>query len=102
VSSDRGNCYVLYTIRRKRNLLPYAHIHFISNTAVFALASTAVARRLAMMHSSVGFVVERRFLEPTYRPGRFVYPLKLSRLYRSALLPADIDNLYTELPVLGM
>ena len=102
-SCDRGECYVLYTIRHKRNVLPYAHIHFVSNRQVFNSSTVALVRLLARMHTAVGFLVERRFLEPGHRPGRFVYPLPLHRLYRSsALLPVDIDNLYTELPVLGI
>ena len=103
LSCDQGDCYLLYTIRHKKNVLPYAHIHFISNQRVFDRATAMLVRQLARMHAAVGFVVEGRFREPLARPGRFVYPLKLQRLYRSSsLVPADVDNLYTELPVLGL
>jgi hypothetical protein len=103
VSSSDGDCYVLYTTRRKRRLLPYAHVHFISNRRVFSQATASIVRHLAKTHGSLGLLVEGRFVEPPRREGLFVRRVKLERLYRtSSLEPGDVDHLYSELPVLGL
>jgi hypothetical protein len=103
VTTADGPCYVLYTMRRKRRVWPYAHLHFISNRRAFSLASASIVRHLAKRHGSLGLLLEGRFLDPDLRPRFFVHPVPLRRLYRSSSLePGDIDHLYTELPVLGL
>jgi hypothetical protein len=98
-----GGCYVVYTIRHKKHLLPYAHVHFISNPRAFVAATSAAVRQLVKRHQVLGLLVEARFLSGWSPQSRFVHRVSLRRLYRStSLRPPDIDHLYTEFTILGL
>ena len=100
-----GYCYLVFT-RKHRSVygrrVPYCHIHYISNRAVFRRHLGTIKRHFRATLGAWFLAVDERLIGNGSALFSPAYRLSAPRYYRSAALAAEqIDNLYTELVVLG-
>ncbi len=97
VYGNGSYCYIVYSPVQKRHVR-MAHIHYVSNLAVFLENLSLVKSRL-LIHDRIPFLwIEERFLRGREVPFAFEYKSRFTHLYKSnTLAREDIDNLYTEL-----
>ena len=90
-------CYLI-TTRRKYRGMPITHVHHISDAETFLRHQATIRLQLAVRNLTPIVLVDARML-PT-RPAasvRVSYPTPRLYLPSPGLLPADIDNLYSEI-----
>jgi hypothetical protein len=95
-------CYIIYTkLRRKR--IPYAHLHYISDPDLFALAYRDI-RRSILSHAKAYFLlIDSRLVKNKKLPLSICLPYRAPKQYMSSTLkPEQIDNLYSELVMLNL
>ena len=95
-------CYIIYTkLRRKR--IPYAHLHYISDPDLFALAYRDI-RNSILSHARAYFLlIDSRLVKDRKLPVSICLPYRAPKQYRSSTLkPEQIDNLYSELVMLNL
>jgi hypothetical protein len=94
-------CYVIFTRTRGRRAW-FAQVQWISHPQIFAARLGDVRRALLLATGTPLVMIGRRLVEGLALPGREV-ALATPAVYRSATLrPADIDNLYSEVLLLGL
>jgi hypothetical protein len=102
VEDAGGYCYILFTAKRRKSV-PYGHIHYISNREVFLRCLNRIKLHFLYAHRFVFLAVEERMIGTQPLPFSKVYRLKVPRMYKSEVLGREqIDNLYTELVILGI
>jgi len=95
-------CYIIYTkLRRKR--IPYAHLHYISDPDLFALAYRNI-RKSILSHAKAYFLlIDSRLVKNKKLPVSICLPYRAPKQYMSSTLkPEQIDNLYSELVMLNL
>jgi hypothetical protein len=95
-------CYIIYTkLRRKR--IPYAHLHYISDPDLFALAYRDI-RNSILSHAKAYFLlIDSRLVKNRKLPVSICLPYRAPKQYMSSTLkPEQIDNLYSELVMLNL
>lgn len=95
-------CYIIYAkLRRKR--IPYAHLHYISDPDLFALAYRDI-RKSILSHANAFFLlIDSRLVKNRKLPISICLPYRAPKQYMSSTLkPPQIDNLYSELVMLNM
>jgi hypothetical protein len=97
-----GYCYIIYTkLRRKR--IQHAHLHYISDPDLFALAYRDV-RKSILSHAKANFLlIDSRLVKNKKLPLSICLPYRAPKQYISSTLkPEQIDNLYSELVMLNL
>jgi hypothetical protein len=102
VRSPLGDCYLMGTRVFRKNI-PFAQIHHINDSRVFAKFSGRIASVVCLRVRAVAMLVDERFLEGHTILKSCTFALPNPRVYKSASLGQnDIDLLYSELPVLNI
>jgi len=107
VIQDRyGYSYIIYTRKsyRKYNFdISYAHIHYISDRSAFLRRINKIKLYFLKSRKYFFLAIDERLIGNATIPYSKVYQLKVPRMYKSEVLSRDqIDNLYSELVVLGL
>jgi len=99
---DEGNCYMLLTRARKKALY-FAHIHYVNNPDIFLKYIGRLSLRVCLKLKVCGVLAEERFLSGRVPKHSASIKISKPRLFKSNLLQKnEIDNLYSELVVLGI
>ncbi len=102
LTGNGRQCYIIYTkLRRKR--IPYAHLHYISDPDLFALAYRDI-RQSILSHAKAYFLlIDSRLVKNKKLPLSICLPYRAPKQYMSSTLqPEQIDNLYSELVMLNL
>lgn len=100
--NDNSHCYVIFTIVRKTRL-PYCYIQYISNVELFSIYSRTIRSRITKAGKTRFVLVDSRLVRGIKFPFSYDLPIRFPKLYRSSSLrPEQIDNLYSELPLLNL
>jgi len=101
VRDSDGSCYLVFTRKHRRFWglsVPYCHVHYVGNRAVFLRHVGRVTRYFRRTFGAWFVAVDERLLGGVAVPFSITLRLPIPRYYRSAVLaPHQIDNLYTEL-----
>jgi hypothetical protein len=102
---EEAYCYLVFTRKHRAAYgarVPYCHVHYISNRAVFERHLGAIKRHFLTALGAWFVAVDERLVGNGAGPLSRAYRLSAPRYFRSDVLAAgEIDNLYTELVVLG-
>jgi hypothetical protein len=102
----RGYSYIIYTkkLYRKYNCdISYAHIHYISDRSAFLRGLNKIKLYFLKSRKCLFLAVDERLIGNATIPYSKAYQLKIPRMYKSDVLSREqIDNLYSELVVLGL
>ncbi len=104
VTSGGGRCFCLISrmVRRKKPFLLGA-VHHIGNPELFGRFSGRAVAKLCLSLGVTSLYADERMLKGVRIPGSFRLALKRPRLFRSEdLAPGDVDNLYSEFPLLNI
>ena len=97
-----ARCYIAFT-RTPGRRVTFSHIHHIGHLDLFLAALNLVKRELFRANGTLFTMIEERFLRGQVVPSSRPAALKAPRLFRSARLrPEQIDNLHTEMVILGV
>lgn len=95
-------CYLLYT-HVVRHRLPYCHVHYISDKAIFAKHEVRVRNALFTKHHIRFVAIDARIVSDMRFPLSFNFWAPAHGLYKSADIPAEqIDNLYSDVVFLKL
>jgi len=102
LADPNRHCYMVYT-KLKRKRIPYAHLHYISDPDLFALAYRDI-RNAILSHARAYFLlVDSRLVKNRKLPLSICLPYRAPKQYLSPTLePEQIDNLYSELVMLNL
>lgn len=93
-------CHVAYTLNHEAQL-SYSHIHFISDRTLFEQHQQIIRQQIIRQSGLPLIVIDSRLTASAKLPFSYRLPLSSPRIYRSSqLVPAQIDNLYSELVLL--
>ncbi|MCI0387153.1 MAG: hypothetical protein MOB07_00045 [Acidobacteria bacterium] len=106
IQDKHGYSYLLYTEKtyKKYNCdVPYVHIQYISNRSVFLKRLNKIKTYFLKSRKYLFLAVDERLIGNRPIPYSKVYQLKIPRMYKSEILTGEqVDNLYSELVVLGL
>jgi hypothetical protein len=106
IKDDYGYSYLIYTDKRYKKYncaVPYAHIQYISNRSVFLKYLNRVKLYFLTSQMYLFIAVDERLIGNKPIPYSKAYQLKIPRMYKSEILTGEqVDNLYSELVVLGL
>ncbi len=105
-------CYLIFN-RVERHVMPYCHLHYISDRDIFARHEAAIRRRLLRATRGRFVALDARKIDRLALRGRMTIPLGTRQLYRPAATgsagrggaeigPADVDTLYSEIALLRL
>ena len=97
-----ARCYIAFT-RTSGRRVSFSHVHHIGHLDLFLAALNLVKFELYRANATLFTMIEERFLRGHILPFSRPAGLKAPRLFRSARLrPEQIDNLHSEMVVLGV
>ena len=97
-----ARCYIAFT-RTSGRRVSFSHVHHIGHLDLFLAALNLVKLELYRANRTFFTMIEERFLRGQPIAGSRPAALKAPRLFRSARLrPEQIDNLHSEMVVLGV
>jgi hypothetical protein len=100
--SDNRHCYLIFTIVKNRRV-PYCYILYINNIELFSIYSYKIRSEISKIGRTPLVLVDSRLVKDITLPFSYNLPLRFPKLYRSSSLrPEQIDNLYSELPLLNV
>src|SRR5262245_55384343 len=106
IQDKYGYSYIIYTSRRYRKYnydFSYAHIHYISDRNAFLRHLNKVKSYFLKSRKYFFLAVDGRLIGNATIPYSKTYQLKIPRMYKSEVLSREqVDNLYSELVVLGL
>ena len=94
---DEDWCYVIFRKDRRKGLPLFASILHVSNPELFRVMARPLCRHLVLRHGVPATLVERAVVEHRPRLSLTVDSPRRKMFRSSALGPAQIDYLYTEL-----
>ena len=96
------SCYVVYT-HVVRHRLPYCHVHYVGNHAVFARHEPAIRNALISKHRARFVAVDCRLVADISFPRSFNFWAPEDAVYRPVGLgPQQIDHLYSDVVFLKL
>lgn len=102
VSRGDDYCYLIFTKTRGKRY-HFAHPHFISNRELFVRALDRIKMHLFLATGTPLIMVDERLVSGLEIPHSRSAQLGIPHVYRSATLaPEQIDNIYSELILLGL
>jgi hypothetical protein len=106
IQTEDSYCYLLFTRKKAApayGRLPFAHIHYISNRSVFLRHLNAVRMHFLKAQKCWLLMVEERLIGNAPVPLSRTRALRVPKMYKSDTLnSSEVDNLYTEMVVLGL
>jgi hypothetical protein len=106
IKDKHGYSYIIYTRKRYRKYncdISYAHIHYISDRSAFLRRLNKIKSYFLKSLKYFFLAVDERLIGDATIPYSKVYQLKIPRMYKSEVLSREqVDNLYSELVVLGL
>ncbi len=101
--SDRGqDCYIIYS-RVTRWALTYCHVHYISDTELFARCDAAIRSHILKTSKARFIALNERQTLGIKLPLSFRFPFTNEQLYRSSdVSPKHIDSLYSDVSLLSL
>ena len=97
-----GYCYMIFT-KTKGRRASFAHLQYISNRDVFLRALDLIKLRLFLATGTPFVMIDARLMRGIEIPHSREVALGRPYVYRSASLrPEQIDNLYSEMILLGI
>jgi len=106
VQDKYGYSYIIYTRKRYRKYnfdFSYAQIHYISDRSAFLRSLNKIKSYFLKSRKYFFLAVDERLIGNATIPYSKVYQLKIPKMYKSEVLSREqIDNLYSELVVLGL
>ena len=106
IQDKYGYSYVIYTRKRYRKYncdIPYAQILYISDRSAFLRRINKVKSYFLKSRKYFFLAVDERLIGNATIPYSKAYQLKIPRMYKSDVLSREqVDNLYSELVVLGL
>jgi hypothetical protein len=106
VQDQYGYSYIIYTRKRYRKYncdFPYAQILYISDRSAFLRRLNKIKSYFLKSLKYFFLAVDERLIGNATIPYSKVYQLKIPKMYKSEVLSREqIDNLYSELVVLGL
>ena len=97
-----ARCYIAFT-RTSGRRVSFSHVHHIGHLDLFLAALNLVKFELYRANRTLFTMLEERFLRGHIIPASRPAGLKAPRLFRSThLRPEQIDNLHSEMVVLGV
>ena len=108
VTDGDERCYLIFN-RVDRHVLPYCHLHYISDKAVFARHQAAIRRHMLKMAGGRYVAVNARMVSEIKLRSSVTVSLCAKQLYRPAnvaaeqgIFPEEVDSLYTEVSLLWL
>jgi len=106
IKDKRGYSYIIYTRKRYRKYncdISYAQILYISDRSAFLRRLNKIKSYFLKSLKYFFLAVDERLIGDATIPYSKVYQLKIPRMYKSEVLSREqVDNLYSELVVLGL
>jgi hypothetical protein len=106
IQDKYGYSYIIYTRKRYRKYncgISYAQIHYISDRSLFLRHLNKIKSYFLKSRKYFFLAVDERLIGNTTIPYSKIYQLKIPRMYKSEVLSREqVDNLYSELVVLGL
>jgi hypothetical protein len=106
IQDKHGYSYIIYTRKRYRKYncdIPYAQIHYISDRSAFLRRLSKVKSYFLKSRKYFFLAVDERLIGNAAIPYSKAYRLKIPRMYKSDVLSREqVDNLYSELVILGL
>jgi hypothetical protein len=106
IQDKYGYSYIIYTRKRYRKYncdISYAQIHYISDRSAFLRGLNKIKSYFLKSRKCFFLAVDERLIGDATIPYSKVYQLKIPRMYKSEVLSREqVDNLYSELVVLGL
>jgi hypothetical protein len=99
--SKTGRCYVILSRIIKKGV-PLAFVQYIGDPQIFFEHIHRVKLRVCLKMKAAALVIDERFLQGRRLSRSFRIKPERHRLYKSALRPEEIDNLYSELILLNI
>lgn len=100
-TGEDGACLVVYTLRRRWRLRT-ARLHYLSNRKAFPGYWPAIRRSLVARHRAWLAEADSRLLSGLHLSGAVRKRMGMPRLFRSALHPEQVTDLYSEVILLGV
>lgn len=95
-------CYLIHT-KTKGKRYHFSHLHYLSDRDIFLRNLDRIRLRLLCANATPLIMIDSRLVAGLDIPHSREVPLGIPHVYRSATLaPAQIDNLYSELILLGL
>lgn len=102
IESRAGSCYLVFTRTRGRKRT-FSHLHHVGSPAVFVRLLDRIKLHLLFMNRTPLIMIDARLVAGVEIPHSREVPLGVAHVFRSATLaPEQIDNLYSELILLGL
>lgn len=102
IETRSGSCYVVFTRTRGRKR-SFSHLHYIGSPAVFVRHLDRVKLHLLALNRTPLMMIDARLVAGVEIPHSREVPLGVAHVFRSpTLAPGQIDNLYSELILLGL
>lgn len=96
------SCYLLFT-KTKGKRFPFAHVHYLSNGEVFARNLDRIRLHLLLSMGTPLVMIDARLVAGLKLPHSREVNLGVPHIFRSeTLVPEQVDNLYSELILLGL
>jgi hypothetical protein len=103
IQDGDSQCYLLFTGKRYNNKVPYGQIQYISNRGVFLDRLNDIKLHLLKTRKYLFLAVDERLIGNNAIPYSRAHPLRIPKMYKSDVLTGEqVDNLYSELVVLGL
>jgi hypothetical protein len=101
VSNNGSYCYILFT-KVNTPRFSYCYLHHLSDRDFFFKYNKIIRPKIHQMTSNPWIIVDSRLVNSLDLPLSYNLPLSFPKLYKSShLKPEQIDNLYSELPLLN-
>jgi len=95
-------CYITFS-KLKRKRIRFAHVHYISDPALFSRAYPKIRKAINTAANSKLVFIDSRHVKNMRLPVSITLPFRSPRQYRSSSLkPEQIDNLYSEVMLLDL
>lgn len=102
IQGKQDYCYLVFT-KTKGKRFQFAHVHHLSNGAVFARNLDRVRLHLLLSLGTPLVMIDARLITGLHLPHSREVSLGVPHVFRSERLsPGQVDNLYSELILLGL
>jgi hypothetical protein len=102
IEARHGSCYLVFTRTRGRRHY-FSHFHYIGAPSIFVRFLDRVKLHLLAVNRTLLIMLDARLAAGLDLPHSRLAPLAVPHVFRSSsLAPEQIDNLYSELILLGL
>lgn len=102
IRAGTDSCYLIFT-RTKGKRFHFSHVHYVSNRELFARAIDRIKLHLLRVNRTPLIMIDARLVAGLAIPHSREADLGVPHIFRSTTLaPEQIDNLFSELILLGL